>query len=91
LPVWHPVQHYWHFLCKISDSAGIKTEVVQKALNMGNWGSIVLTAIASFFLVQYILPDGDIVLLRGFHFTKMDVFGSIMVGLAVGTLDEYHY
>jgi K(+)-stimulated pyrophosphate-energized sodium pump len=70
---------------KVSDSAGIKTDVVQKALNMGNWGSIVLTAIASFFLVSYILPDGDLVL-RAYTFTKMDVFGSIMVGLAVGTL-----
>jgi K(+)-stimulated pyrophosphate-energized sodium pump len=70
---------------KVSDSAGIKTDVVQKALNMGNWGSIVLTAIASFFLVQYILPEGELIL-RGFAFTKMNVFGSIMVGLAVGTL-----
>jgi len=73
------------FFVRISDNAGIKTDVVQKALNMGNWGSIVLTAIASFFLVSYILPDGEMVL-RGFSFTKMDVFGSIMVGLAVGTL-----
>lgn len=70
---------------RVSDSAGIKTDVVQKALNMGNWGSIVLTAVASFFLVNHILPDGNLTL-RGFEFTKMDVFGSIMVGLAVGTL-----
>lgn len=73
------------FFVRVSDSAGIKTDVVQKALNMGNWGSIVLTAVASFFLVSYILPDGNLTL-RGFAFTKMDVFGSIMVGLAVGTL-----
>ncbi|HSK12540.1 MAG TPA: sodium-translocating pyrophosphatase [Phnomibacter sp.] len=73
------------FFVRISDSAGIKTDVVQKALNMGNWGSIILTAIASFFLVNYILPSGELTL-RGFTFTKMDVFGSIMVGLAVGTL-----
>src|SRR6202012_354811 len=30
---------------RISDSAGINTAVVQKALNMGNWGSIILPAI----------------------------------------------
>lgn len=70
---------------RISDSAGISTAVVQKALNMGNWGSIVLTAIASYFLVNYILPEGTIYL-RGFDFDKMDVFYAILVGLMVGTL-----
>lgn len=70
---------------RISDSAGIKTSVVQNALNMGNWGSIVLTAIASYFLCAYILPDGEMYL-RGFEFDKMDVFAAIVVGLVVGTL-----
>ena len=41
---------------RISDNAGISTAVVQKALNMGNWGSIILTAIASYFLCNFILP-----------------------------------
>ncbi len=31
--------------------------VVQKALNMGNWGSIILTALACIGLVYYFLPD----------------------------------
>jgi K(+)-stimulated pyrophosphate-energized sodium pump len=70
---------------RISESAGVNTGVVQRALNMGNWGSIILTAIASYFLVDYILPDGDMSL-RGFTFTKMNVFGAIVVGLVVGTL-----
>ena len=70
---------------RISEHAGINTSTVQKALNMGNWGSIILTAIASFFLIQCILPQTDMVL-RGFTFTRMHVFGSIMVGLVVGTL-----
>jgi K(+)-stimulated pyrophosphate-energized sodium pump len=70
---------------KISDSAGISTAVVQRALNMGNWGSIILTAIASYFLVDYILPDTTMNL-RGYDFDKMDVFGAIVVGLVVGTL-----
>lgn len=69
---------------RISDSAGISTSVVQKALNMGNWGSIVLTAIASFALVKYILPDQ--MELRGISFTSNGVVGAIFVGLAVGTL-----
>ncbi|MCW3108182.1 MAG: sodium-translocating pyrophosphatase [Segetibacter sp.] len=72
------------FFVKISDSAGLSTNAVQKALNMGNWGSIVLTAIASYFLVNWILPDT--MYLRGFEFTPTRVFGAIAVGLIVGTL-----
>jgi K(+)-stimulated pyrophosphate-energized sodium pump len=69
---------------RISDNVGINTDVVQKALNMGNWGSIVLTAIASVFLVNYILPDT--MELRGLVFTKWGVLGAIGVGLVVGAL-----
>lgn len=72
------------FFVKISDSAGIHTGVVQKALNMGNWGSIVLTAFACIGLVYYILPETMV--LRGVEFTKWGVLGAIGVGLAVGTL-----
>ena len=70
---------------KISENAPLNTAAVQKALNMGNWGSIVLTAIASFFLVTWLLPDTDMIL-RDHHFTKNGVFGAIAVGLIVGTL-----
>jgi len=70
---------------KISDSSGLHTSVVQKALNMGNWGSIVLSAIASYFLVMWLMPDTDMIL-RNYHFTKYGVYGAIFVGLVVGTL-----
>ena len=73
------------FFVKISDSAGLHTSVVQRALNLGNWGSIVLTAIASYFLVMWLMPDTDMVL-RNYHFTKYGVYGAIFVGLVVGTL-----
>ncbi|UHO40447.1 sodium-translocating pyrophosphatase [Chryseobacterium capnotolerans] len=69
---------------KINDNEGSSTSSVQNALNLGNWGSIVITAIASYFLVTYLLPEKMI--LRGHEFTKMGVFGAIMVGLVVGTL-----
>ncbi|MCX8532605.1 sodium-translocating pyrophosphatase [Chryseobacterium luquanense] len=69
---------------KINDNEGASTSNVQNALNLGNWGSIVITAIASYFLVTYLLPEKMI--LRGFEFTKMGVFGAIIVGLVVGTL-----
>lgn len=73
------------FFVRISDSSGVHTSVVQRALNMGNWGSIVLTAFASYLLVEWLLPSTPMNL-RGFEFSKYDVFGSIMVGLIVGTL-----
>ncbi|MFZ1571190.1 MAG: sodium/proton-translocating pyrophosphatase, partial [Candidatus Kapaibacterium sp.] len=57
---------------------------VQNALNLGNWTSIILTAIASYFLVNYMLPDD--MSIRGYAFTKMHVFYAIILGLVVGTL-----
>ncbi len=72
------------FFVRISDTAGINTSSVQKALNMGNWGSIVLTAIACAGLVYYILPET--MTLREHVFTRNGVLGAIIVGLAVGTL-----
>ena len=57
---------------------------VQKALNMGNWSSIVFTAIASFFVVKLMLPET--LSIRGVDFTSMDVFYAIILGLVVGTL-----
>ncbi|WP_276131991.1 sodium-translocating pyrophosphatase [Polluticoccus soli] len=69
---------------RISDSAGISTDAVQKALNLGNWGSMVLTAVVAYFLVMYILPES--MTLRGHTFSNMEVFGAIMIGLVVGTL-----
>jgi len=69
---------------RINDNEGSSTSSVQNALNLGNWGSIVITAISSYFLVTYTLPET--MTLRGHEFTKMGVFGAIMVGLVVGTL-----
>jgi K(+)-stimulated pyrophosphate-energized sodium pump len=69
---------------RISETASISTATVQKALNMGNWGSIILTALASIGLVYFILPQT--MELRGIEFTKWGVLGAIGVGLTVGTL-----
>ncbi|HEY5462422.1 MAG TPA: sodium-translocating pyrophosphatase [Hanamia sp.] len=76
------------FFVKISDSAGLHTSVVQKALNLGNWGTIIITAIAAYFLVMWIMPDTDMIL-RGHHFTRYGVYGAIIVGLVVGTLISF--
>ncbi|MCG8474111.1 MAG: sodium-translocating pyrophosphatase [Cytophagales bacterium] len=57
---------------------------VQGALNRGNWLSIILTAVASYFLVTGLLPEK--LAIRGFEFTSLDVFLAIVVGLVVGAL-----
>ena len=57
---------------------------VQNALNMGNWSSIVFTAIASYFLVTWLLPEN--LTIRGVAFTNMNVFYAIILGLVVGTI-----
>ena len=72
------------FFVRISENAPLTTAVVQKALNMGNYGSMILTAIACYFLVNYILPET--MTLRGLEFTRTGVIGAIAVGLIVGTL-----
>jgi len=69
---------------RVSDSATASAAKVQNALNMGNWGSIVITAIFCYFAVNWMLPDT--MNLRGYEFTKGGVFAAIIVGLVVGTL-----
>ncbi len=71
------------FFVRISDSAA-NIGAVQTALNLGNWGSIALTAISSYFIIDWLLPAK--LMLRGVEFTSMDVFYAVLVGLVVGTL-----
>ncbi len=61
-----------------------ETDDVQAALNLGNWSSIGLTAVASYFAVTWLLPET--MTIRGFEFTRMDTFLAIVVGLVVGAL-----
>jgi len=61
-----------------------ETDSVQNALNLGNWLSIILTAIASYFAVHWLLPES--MEIRGFSFPAANVFYAILVGLVVGTL-----
>jgi len=68
------------FLVRIKN----ESDSVQNALNVGNYASIVITFVASYFLVTQILPAE--MTLRGTTFSSMDVFYAIIVGLVVGTL-----
>lgn len=71
------------FFVRVKDDNGN----VQTALNIGNWGSIALTAIGSYPLVLYILPEN--MSIRGVDFSNMDVFYSIILGLVVGAIMSY--
>ena len=57
---------------------------VQNALNLGNWSSMIITVIASYFVVNWMLPDT--MSLRGYEFTKLNVFLAILVGTVVGAI-----
>ena len=57
---------------------------VQTALNLGNWSSIAITGIASYFIVMWMLPEN--MSLRGYEFTNINVYYAILVGLVVGTI-----
>jgi K(+)-stimulated pyrophosphate-energized sodium pump len=67
---------------------GSNVQQVQRALNVGNWTSIVLTGIAAFFLIHWLLPAGEMRMTRSgaAAFTANGVFLAVVVGLVVGTL-----
>ncbi len=75
-------------LVKISDN-NAKEAQVQRALNIGNWISILLTAIACYILVQYMLPSKMNMNFFGEglkEISSMRVFYASMVGLVVGAI-----
>ena len=83
---------------RIKDNNAKEPEV-QRALNMGNWISIVLTAIGSYVLIKMLLPEtlhmtffgeGTANNPEGYKdVTQMAIFGAVMVGLVVGALISY--
>tara|TARA_Y100000991_G_scaffold89636_1_gene67614 strand:- start:3 stop:2255 length:2253 start_codon:yes stop_codon:yes gene_type:complete len=75
---------------RVGDDA--KEAQVQAALNRGNWGSIILTAIACYFLVDMMLPEQLSMEFFGEGtrtFSSMNVFYSVIVGLVVGGAISY--
>lgn len=69
-----------------------KESEVQAALNKGNWGSIILTAIACWFLIDMMLPATMQMKLFGegiIEITSLRVFGAVLVGLFVGAAISY--
>lgn len=76
------------FLVKINKENATE-EDVQKVLNLGNWTAIVLTAGASYFLIEWILPTT--IYMSFFEVgilevASINVFYASLIGLAVGGL-----
>ena len=83
-------------LVKIKDN-NAKEKQVQGALNIGNWVSIVLTAISCFVLVKYMLPETMKMDFFGEglkDISSMRVFYASLIGLFVGgtisSVTEYY-
>jgi K(+)-stimulated pyrophosphate-energized sodium pump len=66
-----------------------KEAKVQAALDLGNWASIVITLVASYFLIDWMLPTTMTMNFFGEgakEISSMNVFGAACIGLAVGAL-----
>lgn len=75
-------------LVKISSNEAKEAEV-QRALNIGNWVSILLTAVACYFLVDYMLPEKMQMNFFGEgmkEVSSLRVFLASIVGLIVGAI-----
>jgi K(+)-stimulated pyrophosphate-energized sodium pump len=73
-------------MVRVKEGGG--TREVQGALNLGNWVSVALTGVVSFFVIRFMLPAGELRLGRpdSEPFTSMGVFWAVVVGLVVGAL-----
>ena len=69
------------FFVRIKD----ENSSVQHALNLGNWSAMILTVIASYFAVIWLLPEGPLTL-RSVTFTRNGVYAAIIVGTVVGAI-----
>ncbi len=89
-------------LVRISSNSAKESEV-QKALNIGNWVSILLVAVSCYFLVNWMLPANTMTMgffiggEEGFemiNISSMRVFYATLVGLVVGgaisSVTEYY-
>ena len=79
------------FFIRIKDNNAKEPEV-QRALNIGNWSSIILTGIGSYLLIQLLLPETLSMKFFGEGFkdvTRNAIFGAVIVGLVVGALISY--
>ena len=71
---------------------GAKEPEVQRALNIGNWSSIIMTAVACYFLIDWMLPSEMSMEFFGEGlrtFGSINVFYAVLIGLTVGGAISY--
>lgn len=77
------------WMVRVKDTVEVTSDIVQSALNRGNWASIILTGVVCYPLTQWMLPEtmtmnffgrGSVIV------SNTNVFAAMVVGLAVGAL-----
>ncbi len=74
---------------RVKDGAEADSDTVQRALNTGNWVSVILTAVVCFPIIKWMLPETMSMRFFGQGLqtiTSTNVFNATMVGLIVGSL-----
>ncbi|MFM8431608.1 MAG: sodium-translocating pyrophosphatase [Bacteroidota bacterium] len=80
---------------RVGTNATANTDTVQSALNKGNWFSILLALLASYFLISMMLPkeitmqvfnSGEF---SEMNTTSMNVFWAVVIGMFVGGAISY--
>jgi K(+)-stimulated pyrophosphate-energized sodium pump len=83
------------YFVSVSDNGKADTNTVQAALNRGNWASIILSLIASYFLIKMMLPENiTMSVFNAGEFstattTSMNVFYAVIIGMFVGGAISY--
>ena len=76
-------------MVRVSDTAELNANTVQSALNRGNWASLIITGVACYPIIKWMLPEtmtmnffgqGSVVV------PNDHVFYAVVLGLAVGAL-----
>ncbi|MFM7310414.1 MAG: sodium-translocating pyrophosphatase, partial [Flavobacteriales bacterium] len=83
------------YFVRVSDSGKADINAVQRALNLGNWMSIIISLIGSFFLIKAFLPET--MQIQVFHAgeysmtntTSMNIFYAVLIGMFVGAAISY--
>jgi len=83
------------FLVRINDGPNVGTNEVQSALNRGNWASMLIALIVSYFLIQAMLPET--ITMQVFNSgefnnlvtSSMNVFWAVVIGMFVGAAISY--
>lgn len=83
------------FLVRVKDGPKVGTNEVQAALNRGNWASIIIAIVVSYFLIQAMLPET--ITMQVFNAgefnnlvtSSMNVFWAVVIGMFVGAAISY--